>query len=132
MGVVCVSSDELIEVVNRSAHEGLVLEDLVIIMRYRLSDKAKHAFLHKSFPLFQTRQNGDSPLKAFLYLRRGKFPGGRIMSEELKLTVIYTHTTTVYGMPSITYQKYYKTVDCSSGGNEVLIDTKIIRGVAYG
>jgi hypothetical protein len=54
------------------------------------------------------------------------------MSEELKLTVTYTHTTTVYGMPSFTYQKYYKTVDCSSGGNEVLIDTKIIRGVAHG
>jgi hypothetical protein len=50
------------------------------------------------------------------------------MSEELKLTVTYTHTTTVCDMLSLTYRQYYKTVDRSSGGNEVLIDTKTIRG----
>jgi hypothetical protein len=50
------SSDELIEVVNRSAHEGSVLEDLMIVLRYGTSDKAKRRFSLKSFPLSETGQ----------------------------------------------------------------------------
>jgi hypothetical protein len=70
------SNDETTGAVNRSALEGLVLEDLLIVLRNGPPDKAKHAFPHKSFPLSQIRQNEDFPLKAFLCLRQGKFPRG--------------------------------------------------------
>jgi hypothetical protein len=74
-----------IEVVDRSTHVGLVPEGL---MRGRRP---------KEWP---------SGRSVFLLRRRGKAripPRGGTMLEELTLTVTYTYTTTIHGMPTFTY-----------------------------